>query len=190
MGLFNFLRRKYPFWAGIESLKNGDCDKALDFFETCIPSFPKMKPEEVGNTLTALSILYGAAGDKRRAIDCIATAQEMSPDNKLLAGIRKHIEQTKQNIPFWISERFFSQPLPDLIPPDPLHYVLNQFEQKRQNVIPPYSSYVIKGKQVDPIFYTALKVLISIVLLEDLVDDSIRDIADNLFGTHLFGTQR
>lgn len=166
MGLFNFLRRKYPFWAGIESLKNGDCDKALDFFETCIPSFPKMKPEEVGNTLTALSILYGAAGDKRRAIDCIATAQEMSPDNKLLAGIRKHLEQTEQNIPFWISERFFSQPLPA------------------------YSSYVIKGKQVDPVFYTALKVLISIVLLEDLVDDSIRDIADNLFGTHLFGTQR
>lgn len=188
MGLFNFLRRKYPFGAGIESLKYGDCDKALEFFETCIPSFPKMKAEQVGNTLIALSILYGAAGDKKSAIDCIDIVQKMCPvgstNAKFLAGIRKHIEQTEQDSPF------FYQPCPDLIPPDPLHSILNHFQRTRQNVSPPPASYVIKGKQVDLVFYTAIKVLISIVLLEDLVDDSIRSIADDLFGTHLFGTQR
>ena len=93
--------------AGIECLKSGDWDRALAAFENAVPAFPTMDHQSVGNCLIGLAILYGATGEKAKALKSVvaATEHELSGSvRRFLEGLKSQIERPDRpvNSPFTI----------------------------------------------------------------------------------------
>ena len=86
--------------AGIEHLKSGELDRALVSFKITTSSFADMDQQMVGNCQVALALLYGAAGEKAKALEYVAAAKGTCSTNnvigKFLSGLKKHLEQPQE----------------------------------------------------------------------------------------------